>query len=648
MACFLLLLFLTATAFYPGLGGSLTFDDAPNLQPWKDIGDIRTWHNVLTFSFSSKFTPGRPLSLLSFLIDDQSWLPDIFSLKRTNLALHLINTCLIFWLCLRLFRYLLPATTDTQKNTWLAMLATAIWSLHPIQVSNVSYIIQRMNLLSTTLELGGLLLFIQGREQLTRTPKKALVLCSIAIGVFMPAAILAKENGLLLCAFALLVEHFCFTLNAQTTSNALNHPPRWWALWKYLFLWAPLILFLLYSLMIYHGFTTGFQGRDYNAWERLLTQGPVLIDYLHKLLLPHLQGSGLYFDNFPISRSLFNPLSTFVCWALLLALLIVAASIRRQHPLIAFGVFFYFCGHLMESTVLPLDMYYEHRNYLPQIGIWVAVVGLYNMVSPPLLKSALATMAVAILALLVLLTRNNAFLWSHPDLQAAIWYNDNPGSLRSTLSYANELLLQGEPTAAQKILETGITYHPNNLSLYISHRYINCYWKNQVTSFDDLPSHALTADFETASIILLERMRAAANQSVMPAGTLPTSHDCHPASTQQIATIYRSLLKNPLYARGGTAEAIYQHLAEIAVEHRHLNEAIQYYDQAFANSQNPIYPYRQALLLLWAGLPQDALRYNTQAEQALTWKNRLTYPDLPRRIDRLKVRLSPTPRTSQP
>jgi len=48
-----------------------------------------------------------------------------------------------------------------------------------------------------------------------------------------------------------------------------------------------------------------------------------------------------------------------------------SAVIRRQKegPIVAFGVLFFLGGHLLESTILPLEIAHEHRNYLPMYGI---------------------------------------------------------------------------------------------------------------------------------------------------------------------------------------------------------------------------------------------------------------------------------------
>lgn len=630
---FLALLLVAWLAFRPGLGGTLIFDDIPNLQPWEAIGDLDSWEKVSRLAASGSSTPGRPLSLASFALDDQGWPVDIPSLKRTNLALHLLNASLVFWLGLLVFQRVSPAAGATRQAA-MALFAAAVWTLHPLQVSNVSYIIQRMNLLSTFFELAGMVLFMKGRARLENAPARALILCTAAVGLLMPAAVLAKENGLLLCAFVLLLERFCFAPS----------PRRWWPAWKLLVLWAPLLLFAAYCVVRYKGFTSGFHIRNFDAWERLLTQGPVLVDYLGKLLHPRLHGSGLYFDNFPVSHSLLDPPGTLLAWLLIAALLALAWWCRERRKAVAFGIFFYFTGHLMESTVLPLELYFEHRNYLPQAGLWIALASLAGEAQSPRLRRTLAAAGVLLLGLLFVMTRSNATLWGDSRTQAAVWYHENPGSLRTTLAYADLLLKSGRLDELDAVLDEGRRHYPRNLAIVVSQRFVHCYWRDLPTNFDDLPAFALHADYEVASVVMLQQMQELGD---LQRGQPTPPGACTPASRHQISNVFVSLMKNPPFATGRMRASLMEFIADTAVEDGRLGDAMHAYDEAFRSNPQAIYPYRQALLLQSAGLTGDALEALDRSEAALTTKQRLQFPELEPRVQTLRATLQkaqkPTP-----
>jgi tetratricopeptide (TPR) repeat protein len=51
---------------------------------------------------------------------------------------------------------------------------------------------------------------------------------------------------------------------------------------------------------------------------------------------------------------------------------------RKKHPVFSLGLLWFFAGHLMESTVIPLEIAYEHRNYLPMLGVLLAIVHVIN------------------------------------------------------------------------------------------------------------------------------------------------------------------------------------------------------------------------------------------------------------------------------
>lgn len=627
---FWLLLLIAFISFFPGLGGDFIFDDMANLQPWQGLGDIDTFEDVAAFVLSGNGFPGRPLSLLTFLMDDQSWTPDIRALKRTGLALHLLNACLTFWLTFRLLQLPKIGLAQVRAGT-LALAVTAIWTLHPMQVSNVSYIIQRMNLLSTLLTLVALLMFVAGRSRLDEKPRLALAAIAFSCGIIMPLAVLAKENGLLTCVYILLIERFFFRPNSTPI----------WRLAKVLLLWMPLLMFLAYCIYSYDFFRMAYPYRTFDSWERLLTQGPVITTYLEKLLLPRLHGSGLYFDNFPVSRSLFDPSSTLYCWTLLLLLLGFAWLSRKTLPLVSFGLFFYFGGHLMESTVIPLELYFEHRNYLPQLGLWIAIAGLLNHVRRPIAVTFTTITTSMLILLLSLMTRAEASLWSDPARQAATWYKENPGSLRSTLTHADYLIKGGKIEQALVILSQGQLEHPNSLILEVSRRYIDCYLLDKPTVFSDLAARARSSVHEYASIIMLEKMRSSLNDP-----TLSLQH-CQPANRKELSSIYTALLENPRYRSPQTSSRLNEYLAEIAVDERNLNAAINYYDEAFANKANPIYPYRQAALLESAGLITPAHEYAAKARKALGVQQKLKIPELHGRLVQLERRLASAPTKDQ-
>ena len=78
---------------------------------------------------------------------------------------------------------------------------------------------------------------------------------------------------------------------------------------------------------------------------------------------------GLFHDDIAVSHGWLQPVSTLVSVIAWGVLLIAALLVRNRVPIFTFAVLWYLVGHSMESTFLPLELVYEHRNYVPGIGI---------------------------------------------------------------------------------------------------------------------------------------------------------------------------------------------------------------------------------------------------------------------------------------
>jgi hypothetical protein len=117
-------------------------------------------------------------------------------------------------------------------------------------------------------------------------------------------------------------------------------------------------------------------GRSFTLEERLLTQPRVIWFYIQMLLVPDVSRMGLFHDDLVISTGLTDPPTTLAAIVALGLLAIAALALRKRAPLPAFGVLLFLAGHALESTAFPLEMVFEHRNYLPSVGILLVVAWL--------------------------------------------------------------------------------------------------------------------------------------------------------------------------------------------------------------------------------------------------------------------------------
>ena len=168
-------------------------------------------------------SPGRPISYLSFLLQSGSWPHDPLAFKLVNIALHVANGALVYAVVARTLALLGRADAAVLGDQ-----PAAAWLVHPIQVSTVLYVVQRMTELAALFCLGGMLAYLRGRV-LARSGRVdagyAWMSAGLALGT--PLAILAKENGALLPVYIAVIE--------LTLLSGVPRPPRW-KLWAAVFL----------------------------------------------------------------------------------------------------------------------------------------------------------------------------------------------------------------------------------------------------------------------------------------------------------------------------------------------------------------------------------------------------------------------------
>jgi len=92
----------------------------------------------------------------------------------------------------------------------------------------------------------------------------------------------------------------------------------------------------------------------------------VLVFYLRNMIFPNLNEMSIYQDGYmPISEANVSVVVSVVILAIMLA---IAFSLKRRMSYVSFGIGLFFLSHLLESTVLPLELVFEHRNYLSILG----------------------------------------------------------------------------------------------------------------------------------------------------------------------------------------------------------------------------------------------------------------------------------------
>jgi tetratricopeptide (TPR) repeat protein len=174
----------------------------------------------------------------------------------------------------------------------------------------------------------------------------------------------------------------------------------------------------------------------------------------------------LFNDAFPISIGWLDPASTLPCIILILALIATGFALRKRHPAIALALLFYFAAQLMESGWIPLELYFEHRNYLPAMLLFWPI-GL-ALARPRTLRWLGGLVAAGILVALGVLTLQRATLWGTGMRQAQVWAAINPDSARAQTNAALYDMAHHRPRLAAARLRLSIPRHPDDVQAPIN------------------------------------------------------------------------------------------------------------------------------------------------------------------------------------
>ena len=455
LSLFAILMIITAV-YYPALSGPLLLDDNGSVLTSK-ISEL-TYSEIMRAARHNESGPlGRPISVISFSLNLHFWPDNVFVLKITNLVIHLINTIFIYFLTQKIFSNCI-STKDTNRIRIFALIATSLWALHPLQISTVMYVVQRMTLLMTMFTLLALLAYLHAREKPSKKPLSAVGWIFVVHALSLLAC-LSKENGVLIYLYILVLEGACFRFrhdNSRLISTKNIIP--------ILCCYLPTAVGVILIFTTFDILTAGYATREYNLPQRLLTEPGIMIMYLKLITIPNLTEMHFYHDAFPIETTI-NAVNIFRI-ASLAAIIIVAVVTFRRAPLFTIGCGIFFVSHSLESTYIPLELVFEHRNYLSILGIAIILTWLYSFLQKNS-KFQFIRIIPAILVLLLMssLTYSRSVEWSNGTTINSFALDANPMSIRARTALAIDLHNVGQKAESIKLLRNGLSLYPENTAL---------------------------------------------------------------------------------------------------------------------------------------------------------------------------------------
>ena len=510
---------LTVATYLPGLSGPLLLDDLPQLEPLIQQSAHYPAELFDNYILSTSGPTGRPVAMATFIADAVTHGPDVWWWKYNNLMLHLISGLLVCWLTALLLQAL-PRKTGI--DPWIAgVVVGGLWLLHPIQVSTVLYTVQRMTELSTLFVLAGLICYVKGRLLHDRSALSGWILIGIGFFVFYPLGVFAKENALVYPFYCSLVEliifQFCGPLQVKRQVKIFHG-----VLLAGYVLAAVLVLANFSSIVL-----ESYAIRDFTLGERVLTQFRVVVTYLTQILLPTQRSLGFFHDDVAVSTGLFSPVTTLVSALLVVTLVASGFILRRKLPLFAFGVLFFFASHVVESSVLGLELMFEHRNYIGTFGILIAIMAIAQHAKEHL-RVAVVVAVVGVLGF-SFLTWQRSLTWSSPESFYQYAYTAHPDSPRVNLVYANVYAAAGDYVRARAFLakvKPGLGAELHGLFLdCLEHKRVDENALAQIDSVENsvLDGHATSSADALVQEVVAERCSAPRQSLVEALGFLTTS-----------------------------------------------------------------------------------------------------------------------------
>jgi len=368
---------VTFTVYANSLRGPFVFDDLHNIQHNTDL-HLRTFDGIdLRRALFCGPSSNRPVAKLTFALNYYFHQLHIAGYHLANVAIHAINACLVYVLTILVSRELHRSHSDAggnqHENDKLHMVALAValvFAVHPLQTQAVTYTVQRMASLASIFYLMALIAYIRARG----THGKWSVTWWFGVVACWALALGTKENTVTLPAAIGLYE-WCIGSRFGPVIRRRN------AVWAtgaaVASIMAVVILVFVYMGTAHplQDLLNRYEYRDFGMWQRVLTQFRVVIFYMtlvafplpHRLNLVHwVETSGGWLD----------PVTTVMSAFTLFGLMSFAVLLLRRHPIAAFGLLFVVLHLAVESSIVNLEMIFEHRMYLPMAGVAIGLAGI--------------------------------------------------------------------------------------------------------------------------------------------------------------------------------------------------------------------------------------------------------------------------------
>ena len=393
---------------------------------------------------------------------------NVFGYHLVNILIH-IAAAFTFYLLAHLTLNITPfSRRPFQRTGEIAFFAALLWAVHPLQTNAVTYIVQRMSSMATLFCL--LCVYSYARARLARSVYARAWLFGAAV-LSGCMALLSKENSALL-PFMILGYEFFFLLQPQSLIRHRN---------KIIAGVAGMLILFAFICWLYlenpmAQIFGNYSGWDFTMGQRLLTETRVILHYLSLLFLPLPSRLNLVYD-FPLSTGLFAPPQTMLAILGISGLVALIFLFFRQNRLASFALFWLLLNLIIESSIIPLHIIFEHRMYMPAMFLFLAAAAwCYKMAGNKIVIARTTIVAAVLLLSIFTWQRNN--VWKD---KISLWtdvLNKSPNLAMANVNLGKAYDEAGNRAKAKELFLKAIQVEPQVSSGYVSLG-VSLEWENK-------------------------------------------------------------------------------------------------------------------------------------------------------------------------
>ncbi|MCK5190636.1 MAG: hypothetical protein KAR12_11340, partial [Methylococcales bacterium] len=244
-----------------------------------------------------------------------------------------------------------------------------------------------------------------------------------------------------------------------------------WQRWKAIFLFIPLITVIAFVVYKTHYSEATILQRGYTSAYRIAAQGFILWQYLLNAFITSPSKLGPFHDTLWNLNTETLVLGWFL-FSIIIFINVLAIYYRNKNRLLSFAILWFFGRHILESTSISLEFYFEHRNYAPLFGPIFSLIS--YLLSLKKKRKIINFAIVSYLLIISFITYQTTMLWGNKLLAAKIWSIENPDSVRATLHLAKQFEESRFSREALKVLKQFNNKHNYSIGLQIQELILSC------------------------------------------------------------------------------------------------------------------------------------------------------------------------------